>query len=115
MWSIGLILYYLYHNKFPFKNREEYINSNKDIIIKKTEFEMFDDLLYKLLVKDLNKRINWDDYFIHPFNNLQRIEIYINIDNDNKETKIIDNKYFNYEQLKNSILIIDEKKKKKKN
>ena len=36
LWSIGLILYYLYHNELPFKNREEYINSNKDIIIKKT-------------------------------------------------------------------------------
>ena len=86
MWSIGLILYYLYHNKFPFKNREEHINSNKDIEIEKTGFWVFDDLLNKLLVKDTNKRINWDEYFIHPFNNLQRIEIYINIDND-KEIK----------------------------
>ena len=79
MWSIGLILYYLYHNDLPFKNREEYINSNKEIKIKETEFEIFNDLLNKLLVKDPNKRINWDDYFIHPFNNLQIIEIYINI------------------------------------
>ena len=69
---------------------------------------MFDDLLNKLLVKDPNERINWDDYFIHPFNNLQRIEIYINIDSDNKETKIIDNEYFKYEQLKDSIMIIDD-------
>ena len=34
LWSIGLILYYLYHNDLPFKNREEYINSSKKIIIK---------------------------------------------------------------------------------
>ena len=71
---------------------------------------MFDDLLNKLLVKDPNERINWDDYFIHPFNNLQIIEIYINIDSDKKETKIIENKYFNYDQLKDSIIIIDGKK-----
>ncbi len=70
---------------------------------------MFDDLLNKLLVKDPNKRISWDDYFIHPINILQRIEIYINIDSDNKETKIIDNEYFNYKQLKDSIMIIDNK------
>jgi hypothetical protein len=72
---------------------------------------LIDDLLNKILVKDINKRINWDDYFIHSFNILQRIEININIDRDNKETKIIDNEFFNYEQLKDSILIINNEKK----
>ena len=113
LWSIGLILYYLYYNDLPFENLEEYINSNKDIIIKKTEFEILDDILNKLLVKDPNKRINWDNYFIHPFNNLQRIEIFINIECNYKITKII-NEYINYhcEQLKDPIIIINEKKKK---
>ena len=68
LWSIGLILYYLYHKKKPIENIQEYINSNKDILIKKTKLEIFDDLINKLLVKDPNKRINWKDYFIHPFN-----------------------------------------------
>ena len=35
LWSIGLILYYLFYKKKPFENIEEYINSNKDILIKK--------------------------------------------------------------------------------
>jgi hypothetical protein len=36
----GLILYYLYHNDLPFKNREEYINSNKEIIIEETKLKV---------------------------------------------------------------------------
>ena len=87
LWSIGLILYYLYHNNIPFNNMDEYINSNKDIELKPTSIKIFDDLLNRLLVKDYNKRINWDDYFNHPFNNLQRIEIYINIESDKKKQK----------------------------
>ena len=39
LWSIGIILYYLYYYELPFKNLEEYINSDKDIIIKKTELK----------------------------------------------------------------------------
>ena len=58
LWSIGIILYYLYHLEFPFKDLEEYINSDKEIKIEKSEFEIFDDLLYKLLVKDFKERIN---------------------------------------------------------
>ena len=93
----------------PFIDNEDYFNLNKKVILKITNFKILDDLLSKLLVKDPNKRINWDEYFNHPFNKQQIIEIYINIEKDETNNNII-NKDFQ-EQLKNSKIFIDRKKK----
>ena len=60
LWSIGLILYYLYFNQLPFIDNEDYFNLNK-IILKKTHSEILDDLISKLLIKNPNERINWDE------------------------------------------------------
>ena len=110
LWSIGMIIYKLYFNQFPFKNEYEYIINKDDVKLKKSENANLDDLISKLLIKDPNKRINWDDYFNHPFNKQQIIEIYFNIEKDNTNTKIFNNKYFNSEQFNDSIMYIDEKK-----
>ena len=112
LWSIGLILYYLYFNNFPFKSGADYLNTNNKVILKKSNFELFDDLLSKLIIKNPKERINWDDYFIHPFNNLQIIEIYINLQQNNINTQILNNKNFNYDQLKDSIIYVDDNKNK---
>ena len=112
LWSIGMIIYKLYFNQIPFKNEYEYINID-DVKLKKSENSNLDDLISKLLIKDPNKRINWDDYFNHPFNKQQIIEIYFNIEKDNTNTKIFNNNYYNYyysEQFNDSIMYIDEKK-----
>ena len=98
LWRIGLILYYLYFNQLPF------IDNNK-IILKKTHLEILDDLISKL-IKNPNEKINWDDYFNHPFNKQQIIEIYINIENDETINKIINK----FQQLKDSNLLLDGKK-----
>ena len=74
LWSIGMIIYKLYFNQIPFKNEYEYINID-DVKLKKSENANLDDLISKLLIKDPNKRINWDDYFNHPFNKQKIIEI----------------------------------------
>ena len=66
-------------------------------------------MLLKLIVKDSDKRINWDDYFNHPFNSLQIIQIYVNTEKDNSNTKILD-KDFEIEQLKDATIFIDENK-----
>ena len=105
LWSIGMILYDLYFNQIPFKNKDEYINS--DVLLKETDYEDLNDLLNKLIVKDPDKRIKWDDYFEHPFNNQQIIEIVINNEKDNNNIKIIDNEFFKCEQLKDSKIFID--------
>jgi serine/threonine protein kinase len=110
LWSIGIILYYLYFNTIPFKNWKGFFTSNNNIILKKSNFDLFDNLLSKLIIKDPNERISWEDYFTHPFNNLQIIEIYINIEQNNTNTQILNNEYFNYEQLKDSIIYVDQQK-----
>ena len=45
----------------------EQIESNKQINI--INDKLLDDLLKKILNSNVNKRINWEDYFNHPFFN----------------------------------------------
>ena len=111
LWSIGLILYYLYFNQLPFIDNEDYLNPNNKIILKKTHLKLLDDLISKLLIKNPNERISWDEYFNHLFNKQQIIEIYINIEKNEVNNYII-NKDFQQEQLKNTKILLDGKKKK---
>ena len=71
IWSFGIIMYELFHNKTPFDN----YNLNKMIEnIKKGEFYLNEklpneikDLIKKCLIVDQNKRITLNEIFIHPF------------------------------------------------
>ena len=71
VWSFGIIMYELFHNKTPF---DDY-NLNKMIEnIKKGEFYLNEklpneikDLIKKCLIVDQNKRITLNEIFIHPF------------------------------------------------
>ena len=93
LWSIGLILYYLYFKEFPFNNLDEYLNYNKDLNLKKTNIKLLDDLISKLLVKEPKDRITWENYFVHPFNKQQIIEINIDVENDNTNINILNNHF----------------------
>ena len=76
LWSLGVIIYQLYTKKFPYEG-----NVNKAILnqIKKKGLSVLDviedndyllkDLLSKLLQKEPDKRISWEDYYKHPFFN----------------------------------------------
>ena len=73
LWSLGIILYKMYFNKFPFKNFECYkkfiLSEGKKNLpeIEKSGNENFDDLIEKLIVFDEKKRLDWNDYFNHKF------------------------------------------------
>jgi len=72
LWSLGIIIYELLFEKRPYDGANEQIILDKIIkfgkkILKKTNNEKLDDLINKLLEKDPEKRIGWDDYFNHPF------------------------------------------------
>ena len=54
-------------------------NKNLNKIKKKTDDKILNDLIEKLVVNDPHKRIEWDDYFNHPF--------FKEYDNDMKETE----------------------------
>ena len=59
LWSIGIMMYKMYFNQFPFENNKLYIKKSGNI--------EFDDLISKLLVIDHHKRIEWKDYYEHDF------------------------------------------------
>ncbi len=71
IWSLGILIYYLLFQKYPYNGTEyeimKQIESNKQLNI--INDELLDDLLKKMLEPNVNKRINWEEYFIHPFFN----------------------------------------------
>ena len=70
IWSLGIIIYYLIFNEYPYNGETEFkiiqdINSNKPLkIINDNELN---DLVKKMLCVNVKQRISWDDYFNHPF------------------------------------------------
>ena len=76
LWSLGVIIYQLYTKKYPYEG-----NVNKAILnqIKKKGLSVLNaiedndillkDLLSKLLQREPDKRISWEDYYKHAFFN----------------------------------------------
>ena len=71
LWSLGIIIYILFFNENPIgENKLAYYNNLEELDqydVKSTDNENLDDLIKKLLIKDPNKRIKWNEYFEHPF------------------------------------------------
>ena len=71
LWSIGIILYRLYFNEFPFNGDTQvclFYDIKKKKNLKKCEENFyFNDLIKRLLVIDPNYRMTWDKYFQHKF------------------------------------------------
>ena len=70
LWSLGIILYELYTNKYIFEsnNKEEREdNRKKGKIVKETDNEMINELIRKLIQVDIEKRIGWEEYFNDNF------------------------------------------------
>ena len=90
LWSIGIIIYYIYFKKYPFNGINEF-KLFKDIISKKKieiiENEELNDLMNKLLKINVKERISWDEYFNHPFFKNEKDEIIIKL---NEKINILD-------------------------
>ena len=69
LWSLGIILYELYTNKYIFDSNkpEETQNNRYKGIVKETKNEMIDKLIKKLIQVDIDKRITWEEYFKDDF------------------------------------------------
>ena len=70
LWSLGIILYELYTNKYIFDSKnpkERYYNREKGRIVKETDNEMINKLIRKLIQVDIDKRIGWEEYFNDDF------------------------------------------------
>ena len=71
LWSLGVIIYVLYFKEYPYKgntNDELLENIKKgDKILKKTDNEDLNNLIRGLLVEEPHNRMDWKQYFNHPF------------------------------------------------
>ncbi len=111
LWSLGIIIYYMYFKEYPYNGKNEYqiikqINSNK--ILKHSGEKELDDLINRMLKINDNERITWDNYFNHNFfkNDFQNKELIKEFNQIKiEESKINDVKIVIY----NDQLIIDSK------
>ena len=74
LWSLGVIIFQMYTKQFPYVSKVEkgilnLIDKYKQTILNVIKDEKLKDLLSKLLVKNPEERISWDEYFKHPFFN----------------------------------------------
>ena len=72
LWSIGIIIYQLFFNKFPYNGMSLFIIYNQinklgQKVLKNTGNKQLDDLIRGLLIKDPKERLSWEEYFNHPF------------------------------------------------
>ena len=63
LYSLGILLYFLRFNELPTEN-ELYKTYG---ILQDPQDPLLKDLLNRLILKEPNKRMNWNDYFKHPF------------------------------------------------
>ena len=70
LWSLGILIYYLYFKSYPFQgeNEEEVLKKIDNGIIKSlTTNSDFNNLIFNLLKKEPSERMSWEEYFDHPF------------------------------------------------
>ena len=104
LWSIGIIIYQLFFKEYPYDGDTPVAIYNQIIedgksILRKTKNAKLDNLIDSLLTKDPEERINYEDYFNHPFFKENLNQYIININNyivgeievkeENEEIRII--------------------------
>ena len=109
LWSIGVIMYQLAFNEFPYTGQTEVvllknIKKLKHKKLKKSEDVNLDDLIRKLLVYNVNKRIDWENYFSHPFFSFEQKKVEkIEVNNVNVDEIIKLNEIYEVDQMEGSL------------
>ena len=96
IWSLGIIIYYMLFNEYPYKNNDEILSGNKFKLSNDVEIN---DIISKILVNDPEKRISWDEYFSHPF--FKNIEENKKINNNKEKINEEEEKDFNFDFICN--------------
>ena len=95
LWSIGIIIYQMCFKEYPYKGKTQVAlyNQIKQLgkkLLKKTNNQNLDNLINSLLVIEPEKRINYTDYFNHPFFKMNLNKYIININQKEDYKEIID-------------------------
>ena len=75
LWSLGVIIYQMYFNDFPYKantdvallNNIKNDKNQNDLKKKSTGYKELDELIINLLKYNPDERLTWNEYFNHPF------------------------------------------------
>ena len=69
LWSLGVIIYFLFFGEFPYKGEtcQEVLREIRANRINKTNFKELDNLINGLLKYNKEERLTWEEYFAHPF------------------------------------------------
>ena len=72
LYSVGLTIYYLYfgklpYSKFSFDEFNKLLDNPQNINVTIVTDRNLEDLINKILKKDIKDRIDWKGYFSHPF------------------------------------------------
>ena len=67
LFSIGVTIYFLYFNEFPYDKHYHLSKKKINMNFQIEEDRQLEDLLKKLLKENPDERINWEEYFAHPF------------------------------------------------
>ena len=94
LWSIGIIIYQLFFKEYPYKGITpvaiyNQIKESGKKILKKTKNENLDNLIDSLLIREPEKRIDYEEYFNHPFFKENYIESEKEIGYENVNIRII--------------------------
>ena len=78
LWSLGVNIYQLYTKKPPYNGKYDKVILNQitklgNTVLDDIEDDTLKDLLSKLLVKDPEKRISWEEYFEHDCQDRYRV------------------------------------------
>ena len=97
LWSIGIIIYQLLFNEYPYKGVMEIallneIKKNGQKFFKKSEDNNLNQLIRRLLIKDSKERMTWEEYFDHPFFTDKKYEAFEASEASESSTKNISNK-----------------------
>ena len=109
IWSLGVLIYYLTFNEYPFKGKFDFDNFQKRFTtnLKTLQDKELADLLSKTLKVNINERITFNDFFNHSF----LTNHYEDVKSIKKLEEKLKRKEKELEELKRNYMILIGKKK----